>query len=171
LIAEEDPTSRTLWSAVLRKSGHEVVEASDGAEAWDVLQAPDAPRLAVLDWMMPGLDGVGVVRNVRADQTDQPPYLIMLTTRNESGDIIERLQAGPDDYLAKPWDPGELRARIEVGCGMLHLQNRLVEKIRELREALDQVGALEGILPICSHCKKIRDDRNYWLPGGRLRSL
>lgn len=76
--------------------------------------------------------------------------------------IIEGLQAGADDYLVKPWDPGELRARIEVGCRMLNLQGRLAEKIRELQEALDQVRTLEGILPICSHCKKIRDDRNYW---------
>ena len=162
LIAEDDPTSRTLLAAVLRKGGHEVVEACDGGEAWDVLQRPDAPRLAILDWMMPGLDGVAVVRNVRAVETDQPPYLIMLTTRNESNDIIEGLHAGADDYLVKPWDPGELRARIEVGCRMLNLQNRLAQKIRELEEALDQVRTLEGILPICSFCKKIRDDRNYW---------
>ena len=105
LIAEDDPTSRTLLAAVLRKGGHEVVEACDGGEAWDVLQRPDAPRLAILDWMMPGLDGVAVVRNVRAVETDQPPYLIMLTTRNESNDIIEGLHAGADDYLVKPWDP------------------------------------------------------------------
>lgn len=162
LIAEDDPTSRTLLKAVLQKGGHEVVAASDGAEAWRILQQPDAPRLALLDWMMPGLDGVTVVRKVRAVPTDRPPYLIMLTTRSERSDIIEGLDAGADDYLVKPWDPGELRARIGVGCRLLNLQDRLAEKIGELQEALDQVRTLEGILPICSFCKKIRDDRNYW---------
>jgi phosphoserine phosphatase RsbU/P len=162
LIAEDDVTSRTLLRAVLRKGGHEVVAACDGEEAWDVLQRPDTPRLAILDWMMPGLDGVGVVRRVRAVDTDRPPYIIMLTTRNEKNDIIEGLRAGADDYLIKPWDAEELHARIEVGCRMISLQDRLADKVRELQEALDQVKTLEGILPICSFCKKIRDDGNYW---------
>jgi len=111
---------------------------------------------------MPGLDGVELVRRVRAVPTDRPPYLIMLTTRSESSDIIEGLRTGADDYLVKPWDPGELLARLEVGCRLIDLQNRLAEKIRELEQALEQVRTLEGILPICSYCKKIRDDRNYW---------
>jgi phosphoserine phosphatase RsbU/P len=162
LIAEDDVTSRTLLAAVLRKGGHEVVAACDGAEAWEVLQRPDAPRLAILDWMMPGLDGIEVVRRVRAVDTDRPPYIIMLTTRNERIDIIQGLRAGADDYLIKPWDAEELHARIEVGCRMISLQERLAKKVRELQEAFDQVKTLEGIIPICSHCKKIRDDRNYW---------
>jgi len=162
LIVEDDPTSRLLLTAILRKAGHEVVAACDGLQAWELLQQPDAPRLALLDWMLPGLDGVELVRRVRAVPTDRPPYLIMLTTRSESGDIIEGLRTGADDYLVKPWDPGELLARLEVGCRLIDLQNRLAEKIRELEQALEQVRTLEGILPICSYCKKIRDDRNYW---------
>lgn len=86
----------------------------------------------------------------------------MLTSRNEQSDIVEGLRAGADDYLVKPWDAAELHARVEVGCRMVSLQDRLAEKIQELQEALNQVKALEGILPICSFCKKIRDDRNYW---------
>jgi phosphoserine phosphatase RsbU/P len=162
LIAEDDVTSRTLLAAVLRKGGHEVVAACDGAEAWDVLRQPDAPRIAILDWMMPRMDGLEVVRQVRAVDTERPPYIIMLTTRNEKNDIIEGLRAGADDYLIKPWDAEELHARIEVGCRMVSLQNRLADKVQELQEALDQVKMLEGILPICSFCKKIRDDQNYW---------
>jgi phosphoserine phosphatase RsbU/P len=162
LIAEDDLTSRTILTAVLQKSSHEVVATYDGAEAWEALQQPGAPRLAILDWMMPGLDGVTVCRRVRAIETERPPYIIMLTTRNERNDVVEGLRAGADDYLVKPCDAEELYARVEVGCRMINLQDRLADKVLELREALEQVKTLQGILPICSYCKKIRDDSNYW---------
>ena len=162
LIAEDDLTSRTILTAVLQKCGHEVVVTSDGAEAWEVLKRHDAPKLAMLDWMMPGLDGVTVCRRLRAIETDRPPYLILLTTRSEKDDIVEGLRAGADDYLSKPYDTEELQARIEVGSRIISLQNRLADKVQELREALNHVKTLQGILPICSYCKKIRDDQNYW---------
>jgi DNA-binding response OmpR family regulator len=162
LIAEDDLTSRTILTAVLKKSGYEVISTRDGEEAWDTLQQPDAPRLAILDWMMPRLDGLTVCQRIRAVETEQPPYIIMLTTRNESNDIVKALLAGADDYLVKPFDPEELHARVEVGRRMIYLQDRLADKVLELREALEQVKTLQGILPICSYCKKIRDDRNYW---------
>jgi len=127
LIADDDVTSRLVLAGVLRKYGHEVLATTDGAEAWEVMQRPDAPRLAVLDWMMPGLAGVEVCRRVRALASDQPPYLIILTSRGEKADIVAGLEAGADDYLAKPFDPGELRARVEVGRRMVELQARLAE--------------------------------------------
>ena len=162
LVVEDDMTSRAMLTAVLRKCGYEVVVACDGVEAWDMMQQTGAPRLVILDWMMPGLDGVAVCQRARALDTCQPPYIIMLTSRNEQTDIVEGLRAGADDYLVKPWDAAELQARVEVGCRMISLQDRLAEKIQELQEALNQVKTLEGILPICSFCKKIRDDQNYW---------
>ena len=162
LIAEDDFTSRAMLSAVLKKSGHEVVETTDGGEAWDMLQAPGAPPLAILDWMMPVMNGPEVVRRVRTLQTDRPPYLIMLTTRGEKADIIEGLEAGANDYLAKPFDPGELHARIEVGRRMIEMQNTLADKIAELGRALSQIKTLRGIVPICANCKKIRNDAGYW---------
>jgi DNA-binding response OmpR family regulator len=162
LIAEDDFTSRTMLTAVLQKFGHEVVVTSDGAEAWEVLQRPGAPRLAILDWMMPGLDGVEVCLRVRALETDRPPYLVLLTARNEKKNIVEGLFAGADDYMVKPYDAEELKARIEVGSRIIKLQDRLTDKVQELCEALEQVKTLEGILPICCYCKKIRDDGNYW---------
>lgn len=125
LIAEDDFTSRTLLTAVLTKHGHDVVVAVNGAEAWQTMQQPDAPQLAILDWMMPEMDGVEVCRRIRTLQTDQSPYLIMLTAKNEKSDIIMGLDAGADDYLAKPFDQGELRARIEVGRRILELQSNL----------------------------------------------
>lgn len=122
LIAEDDSTSRTILAGVLKKNGHEVVATVNGAEAWQAMQNPDAPGLAILDWMMPEMNGPDVVRLIRAMPTDRPPYIIMLTSKSEKADIIAGLDAGADDYLSKPFDPGELRARIEVGRRMLELQ-------------------------------------------------
>jgi DNA-binding response OmpR family regulator len=162
LIAEDDFTSRTVLAAVLKKAGHEPTATVNGAEAWQALQQPDAPSLAILDWMMPEIDGLEVVRRVRGRPTNRPPHIILLTTKSEKDDIIAGLEAGANDYLAKPSDPGELRARIEVGRRMVELQAALADKIEELRLALDQVKTLRGIVPICARCKNIRDDQGYW---------
>jgi two-component system, cell cycle response regulator len=132
LIADDDFTSRTVLAGVLRKSGHEVVETVDGAAAWKALQQPDAPRLVILDWMMPEMNGPEVVQRVRALQTDRPSHIIMLTSKGEKADIITGLDAGANDYLAKPFDVGELRARVEVGRRMVEMQDAVIES----REAL-----------------------------------
>ena len=162
LIADDDITSRTLLSAVLRKNGHEIVEARDGVEALAALLREDAPRVGVLDWVMPEIDGVEVCRRVRAGEPERPPYLIMLTTRGGKTDIATGLRAGANDYIAKPFNAVELAARIEVGCRYVTLEDRFETKVRELQEALAQIKTLSGIVPICSHCKKIRDDAGYW---------
>jgi DNA-binding response OmpR family regulator len=162
LIAEDDFTSRAILVAVLTKEGHEVSVAVNGGDAWRALQQPDAPPLAILDWMMPELDGPEVVRRVRALPTQCPPYLIILTSRSDKTDIITGLQAGANDYLSKPFDAGELRARVEVGSRMVELQDSLASKIEELQRALEDIKMLRGILPICMHCKKIRNDQGYW---------
>ncbi len=162
LIAEDDLTSRIVLTGVLKKIGYEVVEAINGAAAWNILQQTDAPRLAILDWMMTEMQGLELVRRVRARQTDRPPNIIMLTARGEKADIIAGLDVGANDYLAKPFDPGELRSRIEVGRRMVELQDALADKVEELHRALDQIKTLRGIVPICSNCKKIRDDQGYW---------
>jgi DNA-binding response OmpR family regulator len=162
LIAEDDATSRAMLTAVLKKCGHEVVETANGAAAWDVLRQPGAPALAVLDWMMPEIDGLEVVRRVRALQSPLPPYLIMLTTKSEKADIIAGLDTGANDYISKPFDAGELRARVEVGRRMVEAQVALAERMRDLQQALAEVKTLKGFLPICASCKKIRDDQGYW---------
>jgi phosphoserine phosphatase RsbU/P len=162
LIAEDDLTSRTVLTAVLKKQGHDVEVTVNGAEAWEAVQQPDAPRLAILDWMMPEMDGPEVVRRVRAQQTDQPPYIIMLTSKGEKADIIAGLDVGADDYLAKPYDPGELRARIRVGQRIIELQAAMADKVHELQKALNEVRTLRGIIPICASCKNVRDDKGYW---------
>jgi len=137
LIAEDDFTSRTMLATVLKKIGHEAVETTNGLEAWEAMQQPNAPRMAILDWMMPEMDGIEVCRSIRTLETDRPPYVIMLTAKLEKEDIVAGLEAGADDYLAKPYDPSELRARVEVGCRIVEMQAQLAGKISEL-ESLHQ---------------------------------
>lgn len=122
LIAEDDVTSRTVLARVLAQNGYEVLEAVDGTAAWQVLQQPDAPRLVILDWMMPGMDGPEVLGRVRALQTDRPPHIILLSARSDKENIITGLEIGANDYLVKPFDPGELLARVEVGARMVEMQ-------------------------------------------------
>ncbi|MBI9082749.1 MAG: diguanylate cyclase [Desulfobacterales bacterium] len=145
LIAEDDFTSRGMLAAVLKKAGHEPVETVNGLEAWGALQKPDAPRLVILDWMMPEMDGLEVLRRVRALPGDRPPYILMLTTKTDKAEIIAGLDAGANDYLAKPFDVGELRARVEVGRRMVEMQDALAES----REVLAHEAAhdpLTGML-------------------------
>jgi CheY-like chemotaxis protein len=162
LIAEDDFTSRTVLSGVLIKYGHTVVATENGADAWEAMRQSDAPKLAILDWMMPEMDGIEVCRCIRTLKTDQPPYIIMLTAKGDKADIITGLESGANDYLAKPFDPGELHARIEVGTHMVEMQAALAAKIEELHQALDKIKTLRGIIPICANCKKIRNDHGYW---------
>ena len=104
LIAEDDVTSRSILQAVMGKWGYDVVTASDGETALKLLQQPDAPKMALLDWMMPAMDGIELCRRVRAVETADPPYLILLTARGEKADIVAGLGAGADDYIAKPYN-------------------------------------------------------------------
>ena len=162
LIAEDDAISRRLLQAALVKWGYEVVVTTNGDEAWGALQEPDAPALAILDWLMPGQDGVELCRRARAIPQFSTLYLILLTSRGSKDDIVSGLEAGADDHVTKPFDHDELRALVQVGRRMVLLQQALAERVRELEAALSREQQLQGLLPICCYCKKIRDDRNYW---------
>jgi len=162
LIAEDDAVSRRMLQVYLMQWGYQVVVATDGAEAWRVLDSGDSPKLAVLDWMMPIMDGVEICRKVREVPRVSPTYLILLTARGSSEDVVQGLDAGADDYMTKPFSREELRARVRVGVRMVELQTSLADRIREAESALAKVKQLQGLLPICCYCKKIRDDRNYW---------
>jgi DNA-binding response OmpR family regulator len=162
LIAEDDLVSRTVLSRMLVKWGHEVVETVDGGAAWKVLEREDAPKLALLDWMMPDMDGLDVCRHVRAMERAEPTYLILLTAKDQVGDIVAGLDSGANDYLVKPYDWRELQSRLRVGERMVSLQHELAERIRELQYAMSKIHELQELIPICSYCKKIRDDGNYW---------
>jgi PAS domain S-box-containing protein len=141
LIAEDNLTSRVALAGILKKSGHEVVETLSGAAAWEALQQPDAPALAILDWMMPEMDGLEVVSRVRAVPTDCPTYFILLSVKSEKADIIAGLEAGANDYLAKPFDPSELLARVEVGRRLVELQAALAGMNKDLRQAQTKLDA------------------------------
>ncbi len=162
LIADDDAVMRLALEAMLRKRGHAPVVACDGAEAWQRLQEDPALQLAILDWMMPGLDGIEVCRRARAELKDRKLYLILLTSQDSKANVIEGLQAGASDYVTKPFDNDELHARISVGAEVVRLWSELENRVRELEAALARERRLEGLLPICSYCKKIRDDRAYW---------
>jgi diguanylate cyclase (GGDEF)-like protein len=154
LIAEDDVTSRLLLKRVLENWGYEVIVTKDGAEAWEALQAADAPRLAILDWMMPGMDGVDVCRRVRTRDTLQPPYIILLTALGDKESVVTGLEAGADDYVGKPYDADELHARLEVGRRLVALNDDLLEaqdalKILARTDSLTRVlnrGAIVGEL-------------------------
>jgi sigma-B regulation protein RsbU (phosphoserine phosphatase) len=162
LIAEDDLVSRTMLSRLLTSWGHEVLVTTDGQSAWDILQRDDAPKLAILDWMMPDIDGVEVCRRLRNRATQEPTYVILLTGKDRTEDLVQGLESGANDYLVKPFDRRELQARLRVAERMVTLQHELLERVRELQEALAQVHQLQELIPICSYCKKIRDDGNYW---------
>jgi CheY-like chemotaxis protein len=165
LIADDDRIAAEVLSRTLQQWNYDVAVVADGAEAWRHLQAAQSngtPTLAILDWMMPHLEGVEVCRRVRRELPLANMYLMLLTSLENRSDIVAGLDAGADDYLVKPCDPGELRARVNVGARVLTLQERLADHVGELREALASVKHLHGLLPICTYCKRIRGDDQYW---------
>jgi two-component system cell cycle response regulator len=136
LIADDSIVSRHLLDATLRKWGYQVVVACDGVEAWNVLQEDDAPKLAILDWVMPGLTGPEVCRRVReqAKEKDTYTYILLLTSKSLKEDLIEGMESGADDYITKPFDQHELKVRLRSGMRIIDLQRELVTAKDELRE-------------------------------------
>jgi len=162
LIADDDRGTVIVLKSALQRMGLEVVVAHDGNDAWDIIQHDPRIALTVLDWMMPGTDGPELCRRIRGDESRAHMYVILLTSRDASADLVAGLDAGADDYLIKPLEPEELRARVQVGLRVHGLQQRLSEQVAELQAALSKVKQLTGLLPICSYCKSVRTDQNYW---------
>jgi phosphoserine phosphatase RsbU/P len=165
LIADDDAVTRTLLNATLRRHGWDVIVANDGNTAWQAfeeLKGKDAPAIAILDWMMPGVEGIDICRRLRATPGFESVYVILLTSRSNKADLAQGLAAGANDYIGKPFDPVELEARIRVGERMVVLQAKLNARVTELEQALAHVERLQGLLPICSYCKKVRNEANYW---------
>ena len=146
VIAEDDLVSRTLISNLMEKWGFKAVVAQDGHEAMKALRAEQGPALAILDWMMPGMDGVEVCRRIR--ERNKVVYLIILTSRGTKENIVEGLHAGADDYLIKPFDTNELLARIQVGFRILDLHGALAARVKQLEQATPNIDELKFRIPL-----------------------
>jgi DNA-binding response OmpR family regulator len=162
LVAEDNSTTRLMLESSLSEWGYEVVAACDGAAAWQELEKEGAPQLVLLDWKMPLMDGLEVCQRLRRKPSPQASYIILLTAKADKRDMVTGLEAGADDYVTKPFDPQELRARVQAGARIVQLQMYLSQRVKELETAMARVKQLQGLLPICAYCKRIRDDRNYW---------
>jgi len=144
LIAEDDRTSRLLLRATLKKWNYETIAVDNGRKALAVLTAPDAHTLAILDWMMPDIDGLEVAREVRKRHSDRYIYIILLTARNRKQDMLEGMSAGADDYLTKPMDARELKVRLHAAERIIRLQEELIAAQETLREQATR-DALTGL--------------------------
>src|SRR6185295_7273966 len=146
LIADDEAISRRLLESLLRRWGYDVVVANDGLEASRILQLPGAPKLVVFDWMMPGLDGAQLCREVRERKQDPYTYILLLTGKRAKGDVIEGLEAGADDYITKPFEPQELKVRMRTGKRILCLQDQLIAA----REALRDMAMHDSLTGLCN---------------------
>ncbi|MCL2179062.1 MAG: response regulator [Proteobacteria bacterium] len=160
LVAEDESVTRMLFIHQLSKLGFSVIAVEDGTKAWEVLQTEEAPRLVILDWSMPGIDGPTLCGLIRQQTTYR--YILLVTARSRKEDIISGLDAGADDFLTKPVHIGEFHARLRVGQRLLELEETLESKIHQLSAALEHVKQLQGLLPICMHCKRVRNDEQIW---------
>jgi len=133
LIADDEAVSLRMLQKTLVRAGYEVTAVSDGRKAVEELCRPEGPRLALLDWVMPQLDGPAVCRTVRRKRSQRHVYLVLLTSKNSKEDIVEGLESGADDYLTKPFDPGELKARLNTGMRILELEDNLLEARENMR--------------------------------------
>jgi diguanylate cyclase (GGDEF)-like protein len=134
LIADDETVSRRLLESLLTRWGYDPMIASDGVEASAALLSPDAPKLAILDWLMPGIDGVQLCRDIRRNKPEPYTYIIMLTGKRDKDDVISGLDAGADDYVIKPFDPAELKVRLRTGKRILYLQDQLISAREALRD-------------------------------------
>jgi DNA-binding response OmpR family regulator len=146
VVAEDDPVSRTLISNLMEKWGFKAVVTEDGHEAMKALRAEHGPALAILDWMMPDMDGLQVCRRIR--EAGKVFYVIMLTSLGTKENIVEGLHAGADDYLIKPFDKNELLARIQVGFRILELHGALSARVKELEHATAEIDKLKFRIPL-----------------------
>lgn len=149
LVVDDDPVSRAQFGALAQAAGYQVNVAVNGREAWELLQVARLP-IVISDWYMPELDGPELCRRIRARRREPYVYFILVTAKGGKQQYLAGMEAGADDFIAKPVDPDELRARLTVA-----------ERILGLRRELHQ---LEALLPICSYCKRIRNERDEWEP-------
>ncbi|SDT97029.1 Response regulator receiver domain-containing protein [Verrucomicrobium sp. GAS474] len=163
LIVDDLEPNRKLLKVLLKAEGYPVLEAENGTQALELLRSTPGPLVGLIDWEMPGPTGVEVCAEIKKEKDKLPPrFLILLTVRDARQDIVTGLKSGVNDYVTKPFDQSELLARIAIGMEMVTLQTTLAQRVDELQHAMAEIKQLNGLVPICSYCKKIRDDKNYW---------
>jgi DNA-binding response OmpR family regulator len=162
LIADDDSVLRYSLRVHLERWGYEVTDCVDGEQAWQSLQTDEPPRLAIVDWNMPGMNGPSLCGRLRQTPALAAMYVILITSNLDQKDVVCGLESGADDYIKKPFDWDELRARLRIGSRIVSLQHALAARVADLQQALEDVKRLGGLLPICAYCKRIRDDGDYW---------
>jgi len=125
LVADDDPTYRTLVTDLLTQWNFEVVQASDGRQAWEIMRRADAPSLVILDWKMPGMDGFEVAKTIRSEKPDESIFILLITGSRQKEEIMRVMVCGADDYLMKPFDPVDLKIHLRMATRLLHLQEEL----------------------------------------------
>jgi phosphoserine phosphatase RsbU/P len=161
LIVDDQPINIQAICGLFTND-YNVKIATCGIKALEIVGGVKPPDIILLDIQMPEMDGIEVLKRIRRMPIEKPPYILILTVMGEESEIIEGLNAGANDYLTRPFKPGELTARVEVGRRMVEMQDTLLSKLHELRKALLEISTLRGMLPICAQCKRIRDDKGYW---------
>ena len=158
LIADDDRVTSAMLARTLERWHLEVVQVHDGVAAWDLLSTGNGPSLAIVDWMMPGLDGLELCRRIRTHETLTTMHVILLTSRDGHADVVAGLEAGADDYIVKPFDVDELHARVHVGVRIVTLQERLAAQVTELKVARDELSRLASTDALTDLCS-----RRQWL--------
>src|SRR5579883_673095 len=148
LVVEDDRDAREMLQVLLQLDGHEVSVAVDGEEGWRAFERENFP-VVISDWLMPDMDGLELCRRIRSKESTRYSYILLVTALHGKANYIAAITAGADDFMSKPYDADELRARLIVADRIVGLQ--------------DRVKRLEGVLPTCMYCKKIRDEGSRWV--------
>lgn len=163
LIADDELTTRMLVQVSLENWGYRVESVVDGDEAWSILKQEGGFNIVILDWEMPKLDGIDVCRRIKEMDLDNPPYIILLTARDSKKDIVKGFDAGADDYMTKPFNDNELRARVRVAERLVRTQTSLADTVSELEEMLNLLETSQEGVEVCPSCCKIRCVDDQWL--------
>ena len=161
LIVDDDPVSCRILEEAMKAMAHEVHVVQDGAAAWERLTSESFDVL-ITDWVMPGVDGVELCRRVRARVGSAFLYVMLVTDRSSTEDVVAGIMAGANDFMSKPCDRAELCARMHAAERVVTLERSLAERVRDLESALHEVETLRRLLPICMYCKSIRNDQEAW---------
>jgi len=170
LIAEDEYTTQLMVQVCLENWGYTVESVDDGDAAWKIMSRKSPPQIAILDWEMPGITGDELCRKIKQLERDSPIHVILLTARDSKQDISEGFEAGADDYITKPFNDDELRARIRVAERIVTIQSSLNSSLQELKTALDMVDAFQDQIAVCGKCGKIQAHDGHWKEPAELLS-